>query len=77
MPAIIRYIDHWATAVLKRVANSGRREDVGVNSRVTAPANRIHPVFDLFVVLTIMMKIKDRDMCNIVTFVHPSSMRNV
>ncbi|GFT94018.1 hypothetical protein TNCV_3219481 [Trichonephila clavipes] len=64
----------------KGIANGGRREGVGTKHRATeVPANRniMHPSSVLFVVLTIKMKIKDSNGCNIVTLVHPNSMRNV
>ncbi|GFX42074.1 hypothetical protein TNCV_2134891 [Trichonephila clavipes] len=56
--------------------NGGYREYVGAKSRAAASASK-HPAFALFVMLTITMKIKDRNGFSVIALVHPGSMRNV
>ncbi|GFS58195.1 hypothetical protein TNCV_1411581 [Trichonephila clavipes] len=60
-----------------RFANGDHTEDGGAKLREQVPPNTMHPAFVLFGVLTIMMKLKDKNGCNVGALVHPGSMRNV
>ncbi|GFV28095.1 hypothetical protein TNCV_677831 [Trichonephila clavipes] len=61
-----------------QVADGGHREGIRQNAeQQLVPASRLHRASVLFVLLTNMMKIKDRNGDNDVALVHPGSMRNV
>ncbi|GFX08353.1 HTH_Tnp_Tc3_2 domain-containing protein [Trichonephila clavipes] len=62
----------------QRFANRSCGEGEGGKRRTTVRTSKHNdPAFVLFVVITVMMKIKDRSGCNVVALVHPGSMRNV